>query len=203
MRYEITTLGGPLLKLPEIASNALAWIGEAAAGTVLGHWRTEIGELGKVLILRGFDTEQELARERQRDSDSRDPFNGGDLGLSIVQESYRGFPFLPAVTPRAYGGIYEFRTYFLKPGGLSPTLDGWRAAIEPAKEYTDHLVINMIALDGPPRITHIWGFTTIQQRFDLRAKYYAAKLWPPKGGPEQIAHATSTIALANDGSPLC
>jgi hypothetical protein len=171
MRYEITTLGGPLLKLPEIASNALAWIGEAAAGTVLGHWRTEIGELGKVLILRGFDTEQELARERQRDSDSRDPFNGGDLGLSIVQESYRGFPFLPAVTPRAYGGIYEFRTYFLKPGGLSPTLDGWRAAIEPAKEYTDHLVINMIALDGPPRITHIWGFTTIQQRFDLRAKY--------------------------------
>lgn len=203
MLYEITTLAGPLLKLPEIASNALAWMVEAAAGTVLGHWRTEIGELGKVLILRGFDTEQELDRERQRGSESRNPFNSGDLVHSIVQENYRGFPFLPTVKPRAYGGIYEIRTYFLKPGGLPPTLDGWRAAIEPAKEYTDHLVINMIAIDGPPRITHIWGFETIQQRFDLRAKYYAAKLWPPKGGPEQIQYATSTIALANDGSPLC
>src|SRR5277367_1921714 len=55
----------------------------------------------------------------------------------------------------AHGDVYEFRTYKLKPGGLPPTLAGWEAAIAPAREYTAHLVINMYALDGPPRITHI------------------------------------------------
>jgi hypothetical protein len=35
MRYEITTLSGPLLKLATITETALAWM--AAAGTVGGH----------------------------------------------------------------------------------------------------------------------------------------------------------------------
>ena len=203
MLYELTTLSGPLLKLSDITAGATAWMADAAAGTVLGHWRTEIGELGRVLVLRGFHTDDALAHERQRDTESRDPFNGKDLVRTITQETYRGFRYLPPVEPRAFGGIYEFRTYHLKPGGLQPTLDAWQAALGPAKDYTDHLVTNMIALDGPPRITHIWGFRTIQERFDLRARHYAAGLWPPKGGPEQIDHATSTIALAGPGSPLC
>lgn len=203
MIYDLIALSGPLRETSSIERNALGWISDAAGGSVLGHWHTEIGELGRVLILRGFHTTEQLARERYRAAEDRDPFHGNGLVRAITQDSYRAFPFLPAVEPRAYGGIYEFRTYFLKPGGLPPTLDGWREAIGPAKEYTDHLVINMIALDGPPRITHIWGFETIQQRFDLRRQHYAAGLWPPKGGPEQIDHATSTIALAGKGSPLC
>lgn len=201
--YDLIALSGPLLETASIERNALGWISNAASGSLLGHWHTEIGELGHVLVLRGFHTAEELARERHRAAEDRDPFNGNGLVRGITQDSYRAFPFLPAVEPRAYGGLYEFRTYFLKPGGLPPTLEGWRAAIGPAREYTDHLIINMIALDGPPRITHIWGFETIQQRFDLRKKHYAAGLWPPKGGPEQIDRATSTIALAGEGSPLC
>jgi hypothetical protein len=58
----------------------------------------------------------------------------------------------------------SFRTYKLKPGGLPPTLAGWEAAIAPALEYTAHLVINMYALDGPPRITHIWGSSESDSR---------------------------------------
>jgi len=90
----------------------------------------------------------------------------------------------------------------LKPGGLPPTLAGWEKAIQPAREYTSHLIINMYALDGPPRITHIWGFQSLEERAMLRAKFYAAGLWPPQGGPEQILEATSTIALSEDNSPL-
>lgn len=202
MLYELITLSGPLLEGRKIAAGALDWMSEASAGRLLGQWQSELGLLGQVIVLRSFDTADELARERQRDVEATDPFNGRGLVHSIRQEAYRAFSFLPPVTPRSYGGIYEFRTYFLKPGGLPPTLEGWRAAIEPAREYTDHLVVNMIALDGPPRITHISGFETIQQRFDLRRRHYAVGLWPPKGGPEQIAHATSTIAIAGENSAL-
>ena len=53
----------------------------------------------------------------------------------------------------------------------------------------------MYALDGPSRITHIWAFTSLEQRAALRAQACDAGVWPPKGGPEQILEATSTIAL--------
>ena len=71
---------------------------------------------------------------------------------------YARFPFLPNVAMGDFGGWYEFRTYYLKPGGLAPTLNGWEAAIAPARDYTQHLVVNMYALDGPAPITHIRGF---------------------------------------------
>lgn len=31
---------------------------------------------------------------------------------------------------------------------------GWNAAMAPAQDYTRHLVTNMCALDGAPRVTH-------------------------------------------------
>ncbi len=133
---------------------------------------------------------------------SRNPFNANDTVNTLKMESYEGFPFLPPASAKTFGGVYEFRTYFLKPGGLPPTLDGWKAAIAPAKEYTDHLVTNMFALDGPPRITHIWGFESLAQRTDLRDRHYAAGVWPPEGGPENIDHATSAIAVSSEGSLL-
>jgi hypothetical protein len=201
--YELTTLSCPLLSVPEAWTGARAFIGEGdAAGELLGCWRTEIGQLGRLLLLRGFETAEELAGERRRALVSVDPFHAGGVVTALSMDSYAPFPFLPPVQPGPMGGIYEFRTYHLKPGGLPPTLAGWEKAIKPAREYTSHLVINMYALDGPPRITHIWGFESLEQRAALRAKFYAAGLWPPQGGPEQIAEATSTIALPEDSSPL-
>jgi NIPSNAP len=202
MIYDLATLSGPLLKLGEVDAGAQKWMAEAETGKILGRWRTDIGTLGRIILLREFDTQQTLMEERRRTLLCRNPFNGNGIVSQISQETYEGFSFLPPAEPRVAGGVYEFRTYFLKPGGLPPTLEGWREAIKPAKDYTDHLIINMFALDGPPRITHIWGFDSVQQRFDLRERHYAAGLWPPKGGPEQIEHATSTIALSNEGSPL-
>jgi hypothetical protein len=201
--YELTTLSCPILSVPEVSASARTFVSEdGAAGELLGCWRTEIGQLGRLLLLRGFETAEELAAERRRALLSVNPFNAGSLVTALRMDSYAPFPFLPPVQPGSFGGIYEFRTYQLRPGGLPPTLAGWKKAIEPAREYTSHLVINMYALDGPPRITHIWGFESLEERATLRAKFYAAGLWPPQGGPEQILEATSTIALSEDFSPL-
>ena len=37
-----------------------------AIGELLGCWRTELGQLGRVLLLRGFETAADLATERRR-----------------------------------------------------------------------------------------------------------------------------------------
>lgn len=203
MLYELTTLSCPLLSLPAATAGASAWAGAPdAKGRLMGCWRTDIGTLGRVLVLRGFETADALAAERRRALLDVNPFNAGSVITALTMESYAPFAFLPLVQPRALGAVYEFRTYRLKPGGLPPTLAGWEKAIEPAKDYTAHLVINMYALDGAPRITHIWGFKDLAERTTLRTLAYGAGVWPPQGGPEQIIEATSTIALPDPSSPL-
>lgn len=203
MLYELVTLSCLPLEQDAVSAGARRWVADAGAtGRLLGAWRTEIGELFQIRILRGFETPAALEQERARALASTRPFNVETPDVGISMERYAPFPFLPAVEPATFGGFYEFRTYRLKPGGLAPTLAAWEQAIGPARAYTSHLVVNLYALDGPPRITHIWGFSSLAERGELRSRHYAEGLWPPKGGPQQIARATSTIALPEAYSPL-
>jgi len=194
--YELTSLACPMLGTSDVAKAAREWVAAPeATGTLLGCWRTEFSTLGRLLILRSFDSPDALHQERRRALLSANPFNAGRLITALEMASYQRFPFLPPARPGAPGDVYEFRTYKLKPGGLPPTLAGWEAAIAPAKEYTAHLMINMYALDGPPRITHIWGFESLAQRASLRSAAFSAGVWPPKGGPENVLEAVSVIAM--------
>lgn len=198
--YELTSLAFPMLGHSEVAKAARDWIASPdATGTLLGCWRTEFGTLGRLLILRSFEAPDALHRERRRALLSANPFNAGRLITGLEMDSYQRFPFLPPPQPMDHSSVYEFRTYTLKPGGLPPTLAGWEAAIEPARDYTAHLVINMYALDGPPRITHIWRFESLAQRATLRSNAFAAGVWPPKGGPDNAREAVSVIAMPEGG----
>jgi hypothetical protein len=202
MLYELTTISGAPPEQNAVSTAAHNWVLDGE-GRLLGAWRTEIGELFQIKLLRGFETAEALERERLRALMSTHPFGIHDPSCRLSMERYARFPFLPDVEPLAFGRFYEFRTYHLKPGGLPPTLAGWEQAIGPAHDYTRHLVINMYALDGPPRITHIWAFSSLEERGALRARHYAEGLWPPKGGLQQIARATSTICIPEEYSPLC
>ncbi|MCJ2092626.1 NIPSNAP family protein [Methylobacterium sp. J-072] len=82
-------------------------------------------------------------------------FHAGDHIMALTMDSDAPFPFLSPVRIGSHHGVYEIRTYRLRPGGLAPTLAAWEAAIAPARAYTAHLVTNLYALDGAPRITHI------------------------------------------------
>ena len=197
--YELTSLACPMLGTSDVAKAARDWVTASdATGTLLGCWRTEFGTLGRLLILRSFETRDALDQERRRALLSANPFNAARLISALEMDSYQRFPFLPPLRPGVYGDVYEFRTYKLKPGGLPPTLAGWEAAITPAQHYTAHLMINMYALDGPPRITHIWGFESLAQRASLRSTAFATGVWPPKGGPDNVREAVSVIALPED-----
>ena len=200
--YELAILSCPLLSASQVSESVRSWVAAPeATGTVLGCWRTEIGTLGRLLVLRAFENADELGAERRRALLSTNPFDAGTTVTALEMDSYVPFPFLPPVKTDGDGKVYEFRTYRLKPGGLPPTLAGWEQAIEPAREYTVHLVTNLYALDGPPRITHIWRFASLEERSSLRSQVYAAEVWPPQGGPENILEATSTIALPETWAP--
>ena len=125
----------------EVAKAVREWVAAPdATGALLGCWRTEFSTLGRLLILRSFDTSDALHQERRRALLSANPFNAGRLITALEMSSYQRFPFLPPARPGASSDVYEFRTYKLKPGGLPPTLAGWEAAIGPAREYTAQIL---------------------------------------------------------------
>ena len=203
MLYEIITVTCPLLGLARALEGVRTWTSEPEArGELLGCWRTDIGALGRILALRRFSTLDDMMVERERAAMSASPIGASPETDAVSLESYKAFSFLPEVRPGQHGKVYEFRTYRLRPGGLSPTLRGWEAALERARPYTDHLVTNMFAIDGAPRITHVWAFESLEERARLRADAYATGMWPPLGGPENIVEATSTIGLPEAFSPL-
>lgn len=200
--YELTTLSCPVVSVSRASDGAHAYLSAPdAKGELLGCWRTDIGTLGRLLILRGFASQEDLAAERKRALFSANPFNAGDAVTALEMDSYAPFPFLPPVRPGAYGDVYEFRTYKLRPGGLPPTLAGWEAAM-PVRASRSHLVIAMYALDGAPRITHIWPYAGVDARSAVRAKATADGIWPPPGAAEQVLEAISTIARPEPYSPL-
>ena len=203
MLYELTTLSCPLLQQDAVSAGAHGWVSHGdAVGRVLGAWRTEIGELSRIVVLRGFETVDEMQQERNRALLNERSWNIATADVHLSMESYALFSFLPEITPSTFGEFYEIRRYWLKPGGIAPTIAAWQQAIGPAQAYTSHLVANMYSLDGPPRIVHIWGFSSLEERMALRKHHYAEGLWPPKGGPQQIENATSTICLPEPWSPL-
>jgi hypothetical protein len=202
MLYEFATLSFHPLNTKKATAGAEAYVKEPEAkGQLLGCWTTDIGALGRMFVLRGFTDAIELAAERKRALFSANPFGAADVLTGLEMDSYAPFPFLPPVVPGKYGKVYEFRTYRLKPGGLPPTIAAWEAAL-PGRSKLSPLLINMYALDGAPRITHIWPYASLDARAAIRADSVAKAVWPPKNAPEQFYQATSTIGMPTAASPL-
>ena len=202
MLYEFATLSFHPLNTGKVIAGAEAYVtGTEARGQLLGCWTTDIGTLGRMFVLRGFADAAELAAERKRALFSANPFGAAEVLTGLEMDSYAPFPYLPPVKPGKFGKVYEFRTYHLKPNGLPPTMAAWEAAL-PGRTKLSALLINMYALDGAPRITHIWPYASLDARAAIRADAVAKGVWPPKNGPEQFIAATSTIAVPTAASPL-
>lgn len=202
LRHEPATLTTGLGAAPKAAPAIEAFCREdGAKGRLLVCWATDLGPLNQILVLRGFDTEADLAAERGRTPTSASPFGCAEWLSALALDAYTPFPDLPPVRPGAHGPVHEVRTYILKPGGLAPTLAAWKAAVPPRTELSP-LLAAMYALDGAPRFTHIWPCASLNDRAALRAEPVRRGVWPPGGGPDWLASdMRSTVRLPTAVSP--
>jgi hypothetical protein len=201
--YDLVTL---ITKVGAAAKVASA-VGEASTsgklgGKLLGCWATDTGALNRVIVLRSHDDREALFAEREKTLRNGDPFGCGDLLTGLSLDAYAPFPGYEDVTTGAFGPLYEIRTYVMKQGGLTPTLQAWDAILPRRTEYSK-LVIAMYSLDGPPRITHIWPYASFDQRASARAESVKAGAWPPVGAPDWLtSDMQSNIAFPMACSPL-
>ncbi|MCF6370835.1 NIPSNAP family protein [Rhizobium halophilum] len=200
-RYEIATLSTAMGAAAK-AAPAIEAFARDGTGRLLGIFYADIGTLNRVLVLRGFDTVSDHDEERERTLRASSPFGSGEWLTGLQLESYAPFPFLPPVQIGRFGPAYEFRTYVLKTGGLEPTIRAWETAV-PERTKLSRLTVCLYGLDGKPRMTHIWPFSSVNERGQVRADSVAQGVWPPKGGPEWLTtDMQSTIVFPTANSPL-
>lgn len=200
--YELATLtvkvGAAAGAAPAIADYVAA---PEAKGRLLGAWMTEIGRLNEIIVLRGFDSRDDLVAEQERGRMSANPFGCAEMLTGLTMDGYRPFDFIPPVETGVFGPVYEIRSYITRTNGIGATQERWRKAVPTRTTYSP-LIVAMYTIDGAPRFTHIWPYRSLDERQSIRAKALADGVWPPKGGADWLVEMTSTVALPLDFSPL-
>ncbi len=178
---------------------------ESLSGVVLmGCWASEIGPLNQIAVLRGFADEATRQAERERYLLSADAFGIETYLTDMRAENYTLFPFLEPLAAGAHGPFYELRVYDLVPSGLAPTLKGWEKAVGPrtAADFSP-VYAAFYATDGQlPRYLHIWPYTTLEQRLEVRTRAVTDGVWPPENSGPQLRYMPSTVYLPASFSPL-
>jgi hypothetical protein len=201
-RYEIATLSIQMGSAPKFLPGLEAYLSAPeATGRLLGVWTSDIGALNKLVVLREFEDDAALLNERARGLRAANPFGAGEYLTRLDMESYAPFPGMPPVETGAFGPVYELRTYVLKTGGLEPTFEGWAEKL-PERTKVSKLSVALYALDGTPRITHIWPYASPNERFEKRTESVAQGAWPPKSAVWLTPEMSSAIYLPTAISPL-
>ena len=201
MYYELLTLEmrlwGNINALDGIAQR---FAEDKSGGTLLGCWDIDIGLLGRLILLRSFDARADLDRARETTMLASDPFGAGQHMRGFTAEAYQLFPSMAPYQAGKHGNFYEFRDYQLEPGSLPDVMHAWEKAL-PARQGAAPVLAAMYGLDGRTRMLHIAPFDSYQERLNTRRSLFQSGQWPPKGAPDRIVEARSTIAIPNRISP--
>lgn len=201
MFYEISTLKTVIFGAGKAAAGIEDWTTKGA-GTLFGAWFSDIGSLNEVYLLRGYESAEEMLGERERLARADNPFGCMDQLISYNVESYRPLDFMGPIETGELGPVYELRTYKMKLNGLLPTMEKWQAAL-PERDAYSKCSIAMYGIDGAPRLTQIWPYSSLEERSKARGQSVADGKWPPKGGPDWLdPDMTSTVAMPMAFSPM-
>jgi hypothetical protein len=197
--YELATLSTSQGTSDVVAPAILDYASRPEAqGKLLGLWRTGIGQLNQIVLLREFDSRPSLAAERERARWSSDPFNCSKHLTALDMTSFVPFDFFPSVETGPRGPLYELRTYHLRPAGLSPLEARWRANAETGGAEGG-TIIAMYTMDGEPRLMEI---RTLGD-FKSKGADYASYPTTVAGSDEWLMpETTSSLLVPLHSSPL-
>jgi hypothetical protein len=203
MHYDVTTLTVRPGTTPKALPRIEQWLRETrSAGRLLACWFTELGALNLIMLIREYTSEGAIAADRDAIVRSSNPYGVADLTTAASYDTYASFPFIAPMQAGSIGPIFEVRTYVLKPDGLAPTIELWKAAV-PNRAKLSPLLAAMYSLGGGmPRFMHIWPYTSLDGRQRLRGEAVKMGVWPPPGGPDQLLAQQADIFLPAPFSPI-
>lgn len=93
--------------------------------------------------------------------------------LSFLQE----FAFWTTSPPHDHGGIFELRTYDLKPGHLLEWAEHWRDGIEHRRQVMEPVGAWFSQIGNLNRVHHLWQFRSLEDRDKSRSESWSIKGW--------------------------
>jgi len=87
------------------------------------------------------------------------------------------FAFKPTAPPKELGGIYEMRTYDLRPGSLLDWEAEWRHGMEARKKHVEPIGAYFSQVGQLHTVTHLWQYKDMQTRKRVRESAWQVGRW--------------------------
>ncbi len=167
-----------------------------------GFWHTEVGALNVIIHMWPYKDLAERERIRAEAVQQRIwPPKIAEFIEHMETKILIPAPFSPPLEPRQLGGIYEFRSYFYRPGTIPSVIERWSGAIG-ARTKLSPLVGAFHTELGPlNQWVHIWAYKDAGERQRIRDQAIEQGIWPPPGG-EPPLRQENVLAVPAAFSPL-
>jgi hypothetical protein len=164
---------------------------------------TEIGPLNEIVHIWGYRDLAERARIRGESSKEPNwPPKIGEFIREMRSEIITPFPFIPEVRPGKLGPIFELRYYTLKPGSLPDMAKGWEEKIPERAKLSPIVLAGPVEFGKANGFVHIWAYSSMDQRMQVRDEARKKGVWPPPGGGDRLLTQDNKILLPSSFSPL-
>ncbi|OLL26226.1 Protein NipSnap 1 [Neolecta irregularis DAH-3] len=175
---------------------------------LVGSWRTEIGEPDTFVHIweyKGYKGyHQTLNRVYSDPSFKHFQSSLLDCISSRTNDIMQEFAFWQTSPPRTLGGIFEMRSYQLKPGNLLEWETQWRHGLDCRRQVMEPVGAWFTQLGRLNTVHHIWQFSDLEHRLRSREKCWELDGWNEtvKSTVGLIDKMDSHILVALDFSPL-
>ncbi|KAF8986814.1 hypothetical protein BGZ52_007495 [Haplosporangium bisporale] len=114
------------------------------------------------------------------------------------------FAFWESRPPVALGGIYEMRTYLLKPGNLLEWEANWRRGLECRRQFCEPVGAWFSQLGGLNYVHHMWNYPDLETRKKTREQAWKVDGWAETvyNTVRLIEHMEANILLPMEFSSL-
>ncbi|KAG0342043.1 hypothetical protein BG004_005778 [Podila humilis] len=148
-----------------------------------GSWTTEIGGLDSAGKFHIWEFDGYLGHSQEMDRLRKDPTYQKfikDLRPMLRSRDNQiclEFAFWKSRPPVALGGIYEMRTYLLKPGNLLEWETNWRHGLECRRQFCEPVGAWFSQLGGLNYVHHMWNYPDLETRKKTREQAWKVDGW--------------------------
>ncbi|RKF80332.1 Protein NipSnap-like protein 1 [Golovinomyces cichoracearum] len=148
---------------------------------LVGSWRTEVGDCDTFVHI--WEYHRYSGYHASLHSIASQPgFPAFDKKLKSLINSKRSslmqeFSFWPTTPPRRLGGVFELRSYQLKPGNLLEWESHWRRGIMARKEVMEGVGAWFVQIGDLNTVHHLWQFADLEERKIRREQSWSREGW--------------------------
>ncbi|PRT55580.1 Protein NipSnap 1 [Wickerhamiella sorbophila] len=176
---------------------------------LIGSWRTVVGDMDQFVHIWEYDGYPAFHTSKVAIHKSIDYLQYLETLRTCLRsrtsQLVHEFDFWGGTpAPRSLGGIFELRTYDLKPGRLAEWEVNWRHGLECRRQVMEPIGAWFSGVGKLNRVYHIWQFLDMQHRKISRRRSWEIEGWAETTHKtvNLIDHMESQIMVPMDFSPL-